>query len=1128
MSSHSLPRVLPVAAISLVGLLMGSGLLLSPSLEAEEAVETSSKTSPADQPVDAESLAFVANKVRPLLEARCFECHGPEADEPGGGLRLDSRDTAVLGGDTGPALIPGNPHESLLIESVEYRGEYDMPPDSKMPAGEVAVLAKWIEMGAPWPAGDGEPAEVAKREPFPMEQRRARHWVWRDVEKRNPPTIKNQDFVRSPIDRYIAAGLEQQGLAPSSGADRRTLLRRAWFDLIGLPPTAEAITSFIDDPASTDVAFAKVVDGLLASPRFGERWGRHWLDLVRYAETGGHEYDYPIRHAYRYRDYVIRAFNADVPYDQFAIEHVAGDLLEEPRKHPTEGFNESVIGTGFWFFFEGQHAPVDSRGDEVRIFENQIDVFSKTFLGMTVACARCHDHKFDAISTTDYYSLAGFLKSSRRQQALLDPHDKIAQRSKELATERAQAQRVFHETLAAAGAADSGTFSRGLLAVAASDPDVDQGSDLEQSVHGPIARWQAALADPALEEPSHPLYAWRQLADAPPADFGSRKSALVQQFEEMERKAAEYETENPLVENFDADSLEGWFRTGEAFEAAPTRSGQWDAAAGSFAAIAPGVVHSGTLSPRLQGVWRSPTFTIDKRQLLYRVAGRGGKIRLIIDGYTLDIYNPLLFKGATFEVETNGQFRWVRQAQDVSNYVGHRAHIEIIDHGDGFIAVDEIRFTDGGPPPRPTNPLGKLVVAGDNAPTIESLADRYGDVWREAYAKWLAGEASKPQDELVQWALRHRLIDVDYDQLQNRLAASAQRMRQIEKTIPEPIKVVARAEGTPEDEFVLIRGNHRTPAEPAPRRLLEAIVGSQQETVHGSGRLELAERLVDPANPLTSRVIVNRIWHHLFGRGIVASVDNLGELGQRPSHPELLDHLAATFVEDGWSIKRAIRRIMLSATYQMTSKPTNERAEELDPTNALLHRQRIRRLQGEAIRDAMLSISDRLDTKMYGKSVPIHLTTFMEGRGRPDKSGPLDGYGRRSIYVEVRRNFLSPMMIAFDTPIPFGTVGRRNVSNVPAQPLILMNDPFVYQQAQVWAEHSLKNEQLSTTDRIEQLYEASYARPPSADEIAAATAFLQLQGQQRGDAADAWQADVRAWADLCHVIWNVKEFVFIH
>ncbi len=332
---------------------------------------------------------------------------------------------------------------------------------------------------------------------------------------------------------------------------------------------------------------------------------------------------------------------------------------------------------------------------------------------------------------------------------------------------------------------------------------------------------------------------------------------------------------------------------------------------------------------------------------------------------------------------------------------------------------------------------------------------------------------------------------------------------------------VAMIDGSGENEYVFIRGSHKAHGETVPRRFLEALAGpAPLAALRGSGRLELARQMIDPAlDPFLPRVVVNRVWHHLFGRGIVASTDNFGVLGERPTHPELLDYLADRFIKEGWSIKRLIRHLVLSSAYRMSSQPDTA-ADRTDPGNLLLHRMRLRRLQGEAIRDAMLSLSGRLDKRMHGRSVLVHLTAFQEGRGRP-ASGPLDGDGRRSVYLAVRRNFLSPFLLAFDTPSPFSTVGRRTVSNVPAQSLILLNDPFVHQQASLWAKRVLA-EPGPTRERIIRMYESAFTRPPTESELAACVAFLARQPatQARDDPA--------VWADLAHVLFNVKEFIFVN
>ena len=378
------------------GLIAGLALLLvAPAVAAP-----SSKA--ADD--DTAGLEFFEAKVRPLLVNRCQSCHG--GGKAKGGLRLDTRATALGGGDTGPALVPGKPDESLLVEAIRYGEALQMPPKSKLPAEEIAVLTRWVEQGAPWPVGR-ESAPPGTVKPFNLRER-AGHWSLQPVQDPAPPEVKDQAWPLNPVDRFLLAKLEAKGLKPAAEAEKPTLIRRLTFDLIGLPPKPEEVEAFVAD-ASPD-AYETLVERLLASPHYGERWGRHWLDLVRFAETSGHEFDYDIPLAYRYRDYVIRAFNADLPYDQFVVEQLAGDLLPEPRRDPSTGTNESILGTGSYRFHEGVHSPVDLREDGAAKFDSQIDVLSKAFLGLTIACARCHDHKFDAITTRDYYALNGYAR----------------------------------------------------------------------------------------------------------------------------------------------------------------------------------------------------------------------------------------------------------------------------------------------------------------------------------------------------------------------------------------------------------------------------------------------------------------------------------------------------------------------------------------------------------------------------------------------------------------------------------------------------------------------------------------------------------------------------------------------
>jgi hypothetical protein len=467
-----------------------------------------------------------------------------------------------------------------------------------------------------------------------------------------------------------------------------------------------------------------------------------------------------------------------------------------------------------------------------------------------------------------------------------------------------------------------------------------------------------------------------------------------------------------------------------------------------------------------------------------------------VDGFE-KIRDPI-YGGLTAGVESPTP-RWV--TIDASMWIGHNAYLELGDGamadftqgttryypGTGFLAVDEIRFSDAAPPSRrATSPSAEEIALAASSPPSQ----RDGQV-----AAFLA---------------ENGLIASGAD-----VSALVRSYRQVESSIAPPTLALAMLDGTPEDEHVLIRGSSKTPGPVVPRRFLEAIAGPDQSPPsRGSGRLELSQRMLDPSCPLPARVMVNRLWKHHFGVGLVKSTDDFGVMGEAPSHPELLDWLATEFRSRGWSIKAMHREMMLSHAYRIASA-IDPAADSIDPANRLLHRANVRRLEAEAIRDAMLFVSGRIDLRVGGPSVPPYLTPLMEGRGRPASSGPLDGDGRRSLYLGIRRNFLPPMLLAFDFPAPASTMGRRNVSNVPAQGLTMLNDPFVLGQARLWADRIMATEK-TTSDRLHFAYVSAFARPPSDSERSDAEAFL--AGHEN---------DASAWADLAHVLFNVKEFLFV-
>jgi len=1056
----------------------------------------------------AEAIEFFEKKIRPVLVKHCHECH--TGAKPKGKLLLDSRAALLKGGDSGAAIVPGQPDKSLLLTAIRYTSdELRMPRKSRLADAVVADFARWIELGAPWPESGNGAGAVAKE--FDLNERK-KFWCWQPLRPVAVPEVKHKEWVKSPIDAFVLAPLEAADLRPAPAADRRTLVRRATYDLIGLPPTPAEMEAALAD--RSDDWFAKVVDRLLASPHYGERWGRHWLDLVRYAETYGHEFDFEIPDAYLYRDYVIRAFNADVPYDRFVQEHVAGDLLPKPRRHPTEGFNESIIGSGFWFLHEAVHSPVDTRVDEANRIDNQIDVFTKTFLGLTVSCARCHDHKFDAISTKDYHALMGYLQTARQQRAFIDLPERLAKPLGELVALQGEARKLARAAT-----------------VKALQEEAAKLADKLRTGRGP-----AGKARPA----DDPLQAWSVLAGA--ADFPARRRDLVKQLKDRQARAADLEALFPSSggkppPGGGATNM-SWFVTGAAFGDGSFPGGellQADPRGPIAALVAPGAAHSGLVSNRLQGTLRSPSFVITKRKIHYHIAGKGARVNLVLDGLQL-IRDPI-YGGLTFEVK-NDRPTW--QTMDVGMWQGQRAYVEIIDDGAGFVALDRVLVSDGGPQAEP-NRLVLQMLDDDAVDSLEMLEKKYQELCLQVLGRWQDGKLFAKDAgaavALINWMLADPYFtpspDRPADAELTRLLAAC---REAEARLPAPRRALAMTDGTPWTPHVYIRGNPKNLGPEVPRRYLEAIAGEQSS----SGRLELARRMTDGSDPLLARVMVNRLWQHHFGEGIVKSVDNFGVLGERPTHPELLDWLARAFMASGgrdpasggrqspgegpaWSLKKMHRLLMLSSTYQMSSRADDRQAEEKDPQNKLLHRMPIRRLEAECIRDAMLAISGRLDPTMFGPSIMPHLTPHMAGRGRPGQSGPLDGGGRRSIYIGVRRNFLTPMFLAFDYPIPFTTIGRRSVSNVPAQALALMNNPFVIQQAEIWAKKVLAEPNRTEEQRVAGMYASAFGRPPTEVELADALKFVEEQGKQYGKGNEA-----KAWADLGHVLMNVKEFIFVN
>ena len=1074
---------------------------------------------------------FFETRIRPVLFEQCVQCHGPEKQK--GGLRVDSREALLKGGESGAVVVVGKPGVSLLLTAVRQEDQdLQMPPlkaGPKLQEGVIADLAIWVQEGLVWPQGGGPVAGV--KEAFNLESRKQRlPWIWQKPEPQKVPEGDADDDV----DRFIIAKLAEKGLKQAPAAEELTWLRRVYFAIAGLPPRREEMQAFLEDHSAD--RRERIVDTLLASPHFGERWARHWLDLVRYAETRGHESDFLIANAWQYRDYVIRVFNGDVPYDRFVAEHIAGDLLPA-RLDPKSGANESVLATGWAFLGEEVHSPVDIRQDECERVDNKVDVLSKTFLGLTVACARCHDHKFDAIAQRDYYALSGFVLSSPFRQVrfqTMNAHARAASQLADLRKQHTPQISAAYAEVVRAGMEKLATrwlaVRRVLLKEHVAAVAIATGFDERE-----LSAWSEHM-EHALAEASHPLHFFSRILHDPQSADPARLQNLLKEFPATESLPPDVK----VIADYTRAGTTPWKSDGPGFGDHALGSG--DAVLGTAGKPIARVMAYGAASR--DDFWKRLSLTpgtemdsgaigaaarAGKTLLTPTVVLGGGRLHLLLRGKA-QVYaavdSHIMVEGPLHgrlmaKYDTGDQLRWA--TCDLSAYAGHRAHLEIAPSDDANLDVLMVVEAPESPAWMPTSPwkprraLANLtdladVLQGDMNASMEALAaGKFGaDPVLASLADWIVQNTAllKVNPSLM------TKCSADYFHDQEELA----------KTIRwDSPTAVSWADGTGVDEKVLIRGKYAKPGAVAPRGLPEALGLPRITITDSSGRAELARQMTDPTNPLVARVMVNRIWHHLFGRGIVATVDNFGYLGERPSHPELLDQLAWQFVhEDGWSIKRLIRRLVLTRTYSQSSHEGDPHAIELDPSNVLLHRMPVQRLEGEAIRDAVLVVSGRFNSKAFGAPVPVHLTDFIIGRGRPE-SGPLDGDGRRSIYTSVRRNFLPTMMLAFDFPTPFSTNGRRNVTNVPAQSLVMLNDPFIREQAAVWAERLLSETPgASAEQRMVWLFETSLTRLPTAEEKQ-----LMLDSLGEIQAIHAGEPEKVGWQEICHALLNTNDFIYL-
>lgn len=1054
--------------------------------------------------ISSQEIEFFEKKIRPVLAENCYKCHSVDSEKLKGELLLDSKWGWEKGGDTGQVIIPGKPADSLLIKMIHHQPDVEaMPPKNKLSAEQIKDFEKWITMGAPDPRPKKERTKV---DPHAYDvEKRKKWWSLQPVKKYQPPQVSNQKWAKQDVDNFILTKLEEKNWKPSAPAEKRDLLKRIYYDLTGLPPTVAEQEAFEQD--LSDKAYEKVVNKLLSSPRFGEHWARKWMDLMRYAESKAFEQDYTMGHVDRYRDYLIKAFNDDLPYDQMVLEAFAGDIIE-PRLDPKTGANESLKGPGFFYLSDGHHGPPDLHLDEVRVFDNIIDVIGKTFQATTISCARCHDHKFDAVAEKDFYSLYGIIASSRRDMRNSVNPNKITPHFGNLKKSKGEIKKA----LIPVWKNDLVNLEKNLKKIAVGGGLSEELTEFKTTIKEKYKNANTGLFPlniAVIQNQQASQKNWNQLAQMTKPD-------------------------GETIGGLNSSSKGTWTSNGLSFGLDPKKTGEFvvsntkDKIIQSFVGDS---MAAGDLGSRMDGSLQSDRLILDGKPIYLKVKGRNATVSLVVNNYELVGYGPTtsvlnknidsdewqlisipthLWKGsrAYIDVRLNGL------ANRPTHYSYHYAHQD-----DSYIAIEKAQM--GNMSLNMQSPWGALPAVESREQKIELLMARA----HQALTNWSHNNLAQGDDRILDYLLTAGLLTNSFEKAPQAKQALLNFRNEINKMpIPEYVRTLSDGKGY--DEPVYIRGLHTNLSkEPNPRRFIDGIDPSPLNA-KGSGRLEWAQRVLDENNPLTSRVMANRIWYHIFGQGIVSSVDDFGQMGALPTHPELLDFIAEDFVKNNWSVKSLIRKFVLSSTYQMSSVPSAQAMNE-DPTNLLLQHMPIRRVEAEAVRDTVLAVSGRLDNKLYGKSIPINLHETPNSRSKPRVSGPMDGNGRRSIYLEIRRNFLPGFLMAFDMPNATEPFGKRNVTNVPAQSLTLMNDPFVTEQALVWAKAIMSQKELSFDEKVNLMHRQAFCRPAFEKEMTwAKETFADIAKIEFNQNFDSALANEKVWQHFCHVMFNRKEMIY--
>jgi mono/diheme cytochrome c family protein len=904
---------------------------------------------------DANGFEFFEKKIRPILANRCYQCHSRQSKKTKGGLLLDSQEGLLKGGDSGSILVTGDPDKSLLIKAVRYKDEdLRMPPGGeKLTEAQVADLEAWVKMGAPLPEGGVREDKIKASA--------RQHWAFQPVKRPAIPTVKNRSWLQSPVDTFILTKLERAGMQPAQPANKRTLIRRATYDLIGLPPTPEEVALYEADESPD--AFARVVDRLLSSRHYGERWGRHWLDVARYAST-----DSP--YAFTYRDYVIRALNDDLPYDEFLLQQLAADqLLLDENKQALAGLGFLTVGRQFE---NNIHDTLDDR----------IDTVSRGLMALTVSCARCHDHKYDPIPTRDYYGLHGVFASSVAPAELP------------------------------------------LLGIA---PDPKAYEEYLTKRKPLEAKWD---------------------------DFIKKQEAEV--LKQHRRQTAQY-----LL-----------------LSREPTKLAELD----------------------------MEEFGLSDRKIL-----RAGSVRWLKALEQLNPQSdPIFAPWFAFAALPTARFAEAAQALSARVAANSRA--------------------------LPLNSLVIRAFAGEPLTSLKDVAERYGRLFEDVDKRWQetlqSNAASQRLPEADEEALRQVFYGKDspgnlpaemIPSLYNvpalmRIGPLRAELARLDATHPgAPQRAMALVDSAhPKNSRVFIRGNPNRLGEEAPRQFLAILAGDKRQPfTRGSGRLELARAIASRENPLTARVMVNRLWLHHFGAGLVTTADDFGLRCDPPSHPELLDYLAWQFVEDGWSLKKMHRLLMLSSVYQQMSDD-NLRNLKSDPENRLLARANRRRLDFESMRDTLLFVAGNLDRSFGGR--PVELI-------RPRDGG--SGSSRRTVYGSIDRNDLLALYRIFDFANPDLSTARRDATTVPQQALFFLNSPFVMEQACVMVDQPSFRQLEDETGRIRFLYQHVYERDPTAQEIERGLRFLEGKSARTSVEETGRKRPLRSVERYAQVLLMSNELMFL-